>query len=191
MSWQLGPFTRQGTVLRSHPELPWGARDLFNPGAVVRDGMVDLLVRGEDAAGRYAGVSRIGLAVSADGVDFTVEPDPVLAPGDDRWEPWEGVGGCEDPRVVQSPDGVYVCLYTGFDGRAGTLMVATSDDLRTWVKHGPEPFLRPDTPDEQVGQVPNVCFAQALVLLADTWQLYYGVADSRIGHATAVFRGWR
>ena len=88
---------------------------------------IHLLVRGEDSAGRYAGVSRIGLAVSTDGESFDVEPEPVLSPGDDEWQTWEGAGGCEDPRVVEAPDGGYVCTYTGFDGKSGTLMVATSD----------------------------------------------------------------
>ena len=82
-------------------------------------------------------MSRIGLAASADGVTLEVEPEPVLAPGDDEWNAWEGAGGCEDPRVVESPSGGYVCTYTGFDGKSGTLMVATSEDLRTWSKHGP------------------------------------------------------
>jgi predicted GH43/DUF377 family glycosyl hydrolase len=135
--WQLGPFTRRGRILQSHPELPWAAKDLFNPGAVVRDGRVHLLVRGEDMAGRYAGVSRIGLAVSDDGFAFQLHAEPVLAPGDDQWAPWEAAGGCEDPRIVERPGGGYVCLYTGFDGKAPTLMTATSDDLYTWIKHGP------------------------------------------------------
>src|SRR5204863_5059756 len=109
------PFTRHdGAILREHSELPWAAKDLFNPGAVVFDGKVHLLVRGEDTVGRYAGTSRIGLAVSDDGIAFSVEPEPVLAPGDDRWLPWEMEGGCEDPRVVESPDGGFVCAYTGF-----------------------------------------------------------------------------
>ena len=136
--WGLGPFTRRpGAVIEPDQGLPWAAKDVFNPGGVVHDGRIHLLVRGEDAVGRYAGTSRIGLATSADGERFTVEPDPVLAPDDDRWAPWEAEGGCEDPRVVETPDGGFVCLYTGFDGKAGTLMVATSDDLRTWTRHGP------------------------------------------------------
>src|SRR5271163_4448903 len=50
---------------------------------------------------------------------------------------WEWPGGCEDPRVVESPDGGYVCTYTAFDGKVGALFVATSPDLRAWTKHGP------------------------------------------------------
>jgi len=147
--WSLGPFEREpGVVIRPAPELTfrcpvsghrvaWAAKDVFNPGAVVHDGRVHLLVRGEDAEGRYAGVSRIGLAVSADGVRFELEPEPVIFPADDRWQAWEWPGGCEDPRVVESPEGGYVCTYTAFDGKNGALCVATSTDLRHWQKHGP------------------------------------------------------
>lgn len=41
---------------------------------------------------------------------------------------------------------------------------------------------------ELQGQVDNVCFAEGLVLFNDTWHLYYGVADSRIGCVTAPRR---
>ena len=356
-AWQLGPFTRhEGAVIERVPaltfrcpvsgrEVAWAGKDVFNPGAIVHDGRVHLLIRGEDSADGN-GTSRIGLAVSDDGVHFTVEPEPVLFPDDDEWQPWEWPGGCEDPRVVESPDGGYVCLYTGFDGKVARLLVATSVDLREWHKHGPafgataharrwsksgsvvtavrdgrlvadrvdgrywmywgegicfaatsddlvawtplefdatpdrhltrtsdagdggwkvhrvpgarglrpllfprptrfdsllvepgppavrtadgillicnganhpakgdpalppfayqpgqalfdgndpasciarstEPFLRPDTRDDQVGQVENVCFAQGLARFDDRWHLYYGLADSKIGCAAA------
>ena len=145
----IGPFEREsGAVLGADPELTfdcpvggadvaWAAKDVFNPGAVVHDGRVHLLVRAEDDDGRYAGVSRIGLATSDDGVHFELEPEPVLFPDDDEWQAWEWPGGCEDPRVVESPDGGFVCTYTAFDGKNGSLFVATSADLRTWRKHGP------------------------------------------------------
>jgi predicted GH43/DUF377 family glycosyl hydrolase len=147
--WTLGPFERLGGVaLGAHPELAfacpvtrrtvaWAAKDVFNPGAVVHDGRVHLLVRAEDHEGRYAGVSRIGLAVSDDGRSFALEPEPVLFPDDDRWQAWEWPGGCEDPRVVESPEGGFVCTYTAFDGKNAALFVATSTDLRRWEKHGP------------------------------------------------------
>ena len=124
-------------MLDRQPDLAWAAKDVFNPAAVVRDGRVHLLIRGEDTVGPYSGTSRIGLASSDDGLHFEVEPEPVLFPGDDQWHPWEWPGGCEDPRVVESPEGGYVCTYTAFDGKTANLFVATSDDLRTWVKQGP------------------------------------------------------
>jgi predicted GH43/DUF377 family glycosyl hydrolase len=156
-AWALGPFTRPERILAEAPEVSftclvsgervaWAAKDTFNPAAVVHDGRVCLLVRAEDHVGRYAGTSRIGLATSADGVHFELEPEPVLSPGDDQWQAWEWPGGCEDPRVVESPDGGYVCTYTAFDGKVGSLFVATSPDLRRWTKHGPAfaktPYVR-------------------------------------------------
>ena len=147
-TWSLGPFTPPQRVLEDRPAvtfacpvagqtIAWAAKDAFNPGAVAHDGRVCLLVRAEDAVGRYAGTSRIGLATSADGVHFELEPEPVIAPGDDVWQAWEWPGGCEDPRVVEAPGGGFVCTYTAFDGKVGCLFVATSPDLRCWTKHGP------------------------------------------------------
>jgi beta-1,2-mannosidase len=147
--WRLGPFIpHDGAVVAvraharftcpvSNQEVRWAAKDVFNPGGVVFEGKVHLLVRAEDPVGRYGGTSRIGLATSADGVSFEVAPAPVLFPADDAWQAWEWPGGCEDPRLVESPDGGFVCLYTAFDGKVGTLFVATSEDLRAWSKHGP------------------------------------------------------
>ena len=147
-NWALGPFPAPVRVLEEHRHvtfdcplstgpIAWAAKDAFNPGAVVHDDKVCLLVRGEDKVGRYAGTSRIGLATSSDGLHFKLEPEPVLAPGHDRWQAWEWPGGLEDPRVVAAPDGSFVCTYTAFDGKVGCLFVATSRDLRTWTKHGP------------------------------------------------------
>jgi beta-1,2-mannosidase len=156
-AWALGPFSQPERILETVPEVSfhcpvsnqrvaWAAKDVFNPAAVVHDGRVCLLVRAEDKVGRYAGVSRIGLATSADGRAFELEPEPVIAPGDDEWQAWEWPGGCEDPRVVEAPDGGFVCAYTAFDGKVGALFVATSPDLRRWTKHGPAfagtPYVR-------------------------------------------------
>ncbi|MBU4011819.1 MAG: glycoside hydrolase family 130 protein, partial [Proteobacteria bacterium] len=148
-SWQIGPFTPHGkTILESLPTLvflcpvsgnnvEWAAKDVFNPGAILHDGKVFMLFRAEDRVGRYGGTSRIGLAISEDGINFEVEPKPVIFPGDDPWQAWEWPGGCEDPRVVVSPEGGYLCFYTAFDGKSGCLFVASSRDMRCWTKHGP------------------------------------------------------
>jgi beta-1,2-mannosidase len=148
-SWTDGDFVFAGEILGPASDavfacpitgglVYWAAKDLFNPGAVVRDGRIHLLVRAEDTVGQFDGTSRIGLAVSDDGGrTFTLHPEPVLFPDRDAWFSWEWPGGCEDPRVVESPDGGYVCCYSAFDGKASCLMVATSDDLVHWHKHGP------------------------------------------------------
>ncbi len=146
--WRIGPFIAHGSaVIASRPDasfdcpvskehVRWAAKDVFDPGGVVRDGKIHLLLRAEDSVGRYDGTFLIGLATSTDGISFDLEPAPVIYPANDAWQAWEWPGGCEDPRVVESPDGGFVCLYTAFDGKVGTLFVATSGDLRAWTKHG-------------------------------------------------------
>jgi predicted GH43/DUF377 family glycosyl hydrolase len=146
--WMLGPFVRHGPPVLSpradtvfhcpvrNADVRWEEKDVFNPAAVVREGKVHLLYRAEDAVGRSAGTSRIGLATSEDGVVFERRPEPVLYPDDDFMMPYEWEGGCEDPRVVEREDGMYVLTYTAFDGATARLAVATSRDLVHWTKNG-------------------------------------------------------
>jgi predicted GH43/DUF377 family glycosyl hydrolase len=149
-TWTLGPFQKQdavnpvltplGTTTFKCPirreTVRWEAKDVFNPAAVVREGKIYLLYRAEDTVGRHAGTSRIGLAESTDGLHFTRQPEPVFYPANDAMRTYEWEGGCEDPRVVETPDGRYVLTYTAYDGKTARLCVATSPDLRTWQKHG-------------------------------------------------------
>jgi beta-1,2-mannosidase len=114
----------------------WQESFIFNPAAIVKDGKVYLIFRGEDRIGQYGGTSRIGLAESEDGVTFKKLPAPVLFPDNDEYLIYEKDGGCEDPRIVEKPEGGYVMTYTAFDGKRARLLVATSDDLFTWKKQG-------------------------------------------------------
>lgn len=114
----------------------WQESFIFNPAAIVKDGKVYLIFRGEDRIGQYGGTSRIGLAVSEDGITFKKLPAPVLFPDNDEFLIYEKDGGCEDPRIVEKPDGGYVMTYTAFDGKRARLLVATSEDLLSWKKQG-------------------------------------------------------
>ena len=114
----------------------WEEKDVFNPAAVVREGKVYLLYRAEDRVGKYAGTSRIGLAVSDDGLHFSKLPQPVLYPDNDSLKIYEWEGGIEDPRVVETPEGDYVMTYTSYDGKTARLLLATSPDLLHWTKRG-------------------------------------------------------
>lgn len=112
----------------------WESKDVFNPAAVVKDNQVYLLYRAEDrtGVGQWNGTSRIGLAISHDGLHFERQAEPVI----DCTEDYEYPGGCEDPRITLI-EGVYYLTYTAFDGRLARLCSATSDDLVHWTKHGP------------------------------------------------------
>jgi beta-1,2-mannosidase len=102
----------------------------------VRHNKVYLLYRAEDTVQKYAGVSRIGLAESSDGLHFTRRSAPVLHPDNDEFKQYEWEGGCEDPRVVEDEKGTYYMTYTAYDGTTARLFIATSSDLVTWKKHG-------------------------------------------------------
>jgi len=118
-------------------EVLWEEKDVFNPAAVVKDGKVHLIYRAEDKVGALAGTSRLGLAISEDGIHFNERRrTPIFYPDHDEYNHFEWEGGCEDPRVIEREDGGYIMTYTSYDGTA-RLCVASSPDLLTWKKHGP------------------------------------------------------
>jgi predicted GH43/DUF377 family glycosyl hydrolase len=117
-------------------EVHWEVKDVFNPAVVVRDGKIHMLYRAEDSVGRYNGTSRIGLAISEDGLHFAKQPEPVFFPDEDFMKIYEWEGGIEDPRVVETDDGRYIMTYTAYDGQTARLCVASSPDLQNWEKHG-------------------------------------------------------
>ena len=149
-SWTLTPFVKQDTdnpILLpiknskfycpvSKQNVRWEAKDVYNPAAVVRNGKVYLLYRAEDTLKSVDGTSRIGLAVSSDGIHFKRQTKPVLFPDNDFMKPYEWAGGCEDPRIVETETGKYIVTYTTYDGSTARLCVASSLNLQNWKKHG-------------------------------------------------------
>jgi predicted GH43/DUF377 family glycosyl hydrolase len=148
--WALLPFVKQDAanpVLSPgdrhfmdpirHQVVAWEEKDVFNPAVAVKGDSLYLLYRAQDRVGKPAGTSRIGLAVSADGLHFSRRLSPVLYPDADPQKKLEWEGGCEDPRLVEDEKGLYYMTYTAFDGSVARLMIATSPDLVHWTKHGP------------------------------------------------------
>lgn len=123
----------------SNKAVQWQKADVFNPGAVVRNDTVFVLFRAEDNPKAILGgrTSRIGLAYSTDGIHFTKHPQPVLYPDNDEFSQWDQPGGIEDPRVVETPEGTYIMMYTSWNKDVARLSSATSKDLRHWTKQGP------------------------------------------------------
>jgi predicted GH43/DUF377 family glycosyl hydrolase len=153
-AWTIGPFTRPAEgnpVIAPRPEstftdpilhapAQWEALHTFNPAAIVRKGHVVVLYRAEDNSGAMeigGHTSRLGLAESKDGIHFTRMGEPVFYPAEDDQKAREWPGGVEDPRLVESPDGTYVLTYTQWNRETYSVGIATSRDLKHWMKDGP------------------------------------------------------
>jgi len=147
--WALLPFTKVDSanpVLQPgagsftdpirRKKISWEEKDVFNPAVIVKDGKIYMLYRAQDKIGKPAGTSRIGLAVSTDGLHFSRHPFPVLYPDNDGEKKYEWEGGCEDPRVVEDGKGNYYMTYTAYDGDKARLLIAVSRDLLYWTKRG-------------------------------------------------------
>ncbi|CAG9898819.1 FIG01423360: glycoside hydrolase [Bacteroides ovatus] len=149
--WIIGPFVRPegvNPVISPQPTtfqcpmrkqlVKWEESDTFNPAATVKDGKIVVLYRAEDNSAQGIGkrTSRIGYAESTDGVTMKQSDAPVLFPSEDDYKEIEWEGGCEDPRVAMTEDGLYVMLYTAWNRHLPRLAVATSTDLKNWTKHG-------------------------------------------------------
>ena len=157
--WVIGPFTRpvERPIIKPTAELVfdcpmkkqpirWAENHTFNPAAIVYQVKIRVLFRAEDGRGDRVGgfTSRIGDAVSIDGINFELQPEPLIYPAEDKWVGDEWYGGCEDPRSVESEDGLFAIYYTMYNRdnpkgqtRSAKIGVATSRDFRNWQKHGP------------------------------------------------------
>lgn len=117
----------------------WQMADVFNPAAIVKDNKIHVLFRAEDNPDAILGrrTSRIGLATSEDGIHFDIYPEPVLYPDSGAFLQYDYPGGCEDPRVVVTEEGLYVMAYTAWNQDVARLSIAFSRDLIHWEKKGP------------------------------------------------------
>ena len=114
-------------------QVQWQEKNVLNPTAFVKEGKVYLLYRAQDSAM----TSRLGLAISEDGIHFKKQAAPIFYPMQDALKKYEWKGGVEDPRIVMTPEGKYFLTYTSYDGKTARLCFAISSDLKTWQKMGP------------------------------------------------------
>lgn len=149
--WDLGRFekTKENPIIKADSTLifycpvkkdsvRWAKADIFNPAAIVKNGKVYLFARCEDnSKAKLAGrTSRIGLSVSDDGINFRMFKEPVLYPQNDKFKVYDYPGGCEDPRIIETEDGLYVMTYTSWNFKCPRLSIAFSKDLFNWQKKG-------------------------------------------------------
>jgi predicted GH43/DUF377 family glycosyl hydrolase len=107
--------------------------DLMSPYVWQAGGCMRMLVRVlKNPLGPTDPTGVIWSGRSDDGLAFTMDPTPAIAPGPD----FADAGGVEDPTVVLSDGGGLLVFYTGVDGKReqGSLLVAEGPDLRTLTK---------------------------------------------------------
>lgn len=160
-------------ILSARSNLPWASKKLYNCAVHMHDGVYVMLFRaiGDDW------ISRLGIARSDDGVQFAMEPAPVLSP----LEPWEAKG-CEDPRIVRLGD-TYYMTYTAFDGITARAAITSSRDLTTW---GTRSLLFPTLSQPQRENLPADWSKAAAMYpeqVGDSYRLLFG--DSQIWAATS------
>ena len=91
-------------ILLPDPASDWECYHVFNPSVIHHNGLFHMHYRAQG----LDWVSRIGYAVSADGVHWNRLRRPVLAPQDGT-----DSRGIEDPRVT-ALDGAFIMCYTAY-----------------------------------------------------------------------------
>ncbi|MDD3824961.1 MAG: glycosidase [Anaerolineae bacterium] len=126
-------------ILLPEPASPWECTNVFNPGVLYHNGLFHMFYRAQG----LDWVSRLGYAVSADGVHWNRMREPILEPVDGS-----DSRGLEDPRLVEI-EGIFYMTYTAYGSEfqgsgtpthsgGGILpMIARSRNLITWERMGP------------------------------------------------------
>jgi predicted GH43/DUF377 family glycosyl hydrolase len=121
-------------ILKAKAEHPWESKYVFNPGAIMLKGKIYILYRacGEDE------VSRIGLAISSDGLNIEERLERPIFEPEGEWE----TRGCEDPRLILIGERIYI-LYTAYNRITAQIALASigvEDFLNRrwnkWRRHG-------------------------------------------------------
>jgi beta-1,2-mannobiose phosphorylase / 1,2-beta-oligomannan phosphorylase len=110
---------------------PYAANAVFNPAAAEVNGTTVVLARVEG----LTGISHLTVARSPNGIDdWTVDPEPLLAPADGvESEQW----GLEDARTVWVPElDKWVITCTAYGPAGPAVFLATTDDFATVERKG-------------------------------------------------------
>ncbi len=120
-------------ILLPGKDASWEAGAVFNCAAIYDNGLVHMIYRASDIApngkeGLFT--SKLGYAVSKDGISFNRMRDPVLSN-----DVPEEARGSEDPRVVKMDDTFYM-MYTGYTGSDFRICMSSSKNMIDWKRQG-------------------------------------------------------
>lgn len=131
-------------------ENSWESKAVFNPAAIFLDNKVHIIYR----AMSDDDTSTLGYAQSLDGFNISARLDkPIFTPTQSFENKLKiGNSGCEDPRITQIGDTIYMC-YTAFDGvnppRVALTSISVSDFLsQNWNWKTSVLISRPNVDDK-------------------------------------------
>jgi predicted GH43/DUF377 family glycosyl hydrolase len=109
----------------------------------------------------------------------------VMDPRPGKWDSWK-VGAAGPP--VRTEDGWFLVYHGVNERRVYRLGAALLDidDPRRVIARQDEPILEPELEWEVNGLVRNVVFSCATVEVGDSYYIYYGGGDCRIGLAAVA-----
>ncbi len=131
-------------LLLPKPHNLWESKFIFNA-AVVYDEKEELFHMTYRAMG-VDDISRIGYAVSTDGIHFVRLDKPVFSPGN-KWEE----KGVEDPRITKIEDRYYM-IYTAYSRYGTRVSMASTKNFIRWDRYG---VILPDHNDKDAALFPE------------------------------------
>lgn len=142
---------KDNPIIKPRSKNDWEAFNTFNPAALYADNKVHILYRAQG----FDYVSKVGYATSRDGIRIDERSDtPIYSPSahfennttdSARHDFMSGgsYGGCEDPRVTQIGNRVYM-TYVAFDGWSPPRLALTSIHIKDFLSqrwHWTKPVL--------------------------------------------------
>ncbi len=158
-------------VLRRHPKNPlfganlhhpWESKYVFNPAVVYDGNLFHMLYRAQGVDM----VSRMGYAVSVNGVAFNRMEKPVFEP-----EAQSELYGVEDPRLTWI-NGAYYMLYTAYSPLNVQVAMASTQDFFHWNRYG---IVLPQDPNKDAALFPKKIQGRYVMLHRippDIWVAY-------------------
>jgi predicted GH43/DUF377 family glycosyl hydrolase len=119
----------EGNPIITPEDMPYPCEHVYNSAAAKYNGQYVLLLR----CGRLHSRSEFGLAMSDNGYDFRIHPEPVMTPATEGIFAAPENKGIEDPRITQIGDDYYI-FYSCYSTRGFQIGLAKTQDFMKYER---------------------------------------------------------